>query len=105
MRMARAGDTPTDEAALVNAVVLNGPGGLRVLRLDSTDFTTPGDLVLASADWASASSQNLSTLWCATNSPSGCSNAANTSQYGLGTCARRSSSRSTTIASVGLCTR
>ena len=46
MRIARAGETPTDDAALVNAVVLNGPGGLRVLRFDSTDLTTPGDVVL-----------------------------------------------------------
>ena len=60
--------------------MLNGVGGLRVLRRDSTDLTTPGDFVFASAAFASASSQNLSTLWCATNSPSGCSKAANTSQ-------------------------
>ena len=44
MRIARAGETPTDDAALVNAVVLNGAGGLRVLRFDSTDLTTPGRL-------------------------------------------------------------
>ena len=67
MRIARAGDTPTDDAALVNAVVLNGVGGLRVLRLDSTDLTTPGEFVFASAALASLSSQNLSTLWCAVN--------------------------------------
>ena len=28
MRMARAGDTPAPEAALMSAVVLNGAGGL-----------------------------------------------------------------------------
>ena len=80
MRIARAGETPTDDAALVNAVVLNGAGGLRVLRFDSTDLTTPGLVVSRARPCASASSQNLSTLWCAVNSPSGCSNAANTSQ-------------------------
>ena len=69
-----------EDAALVNAVVLNGVGGLRVLRFDSTDLTTPGLVVPSSAALASASSQNLSTLWCATNAPSGCSNVANTSQ-------------------------
>jgi len=37
MRIARAGDTPTDEAALVKPVVLNGAGGRRVFRFDSTD--------------------------------------------------------------------
>ena len=42
MRIARAGETPTDDAALVKAVVLKGAGGRRVLRLDSTDLTTPG---------------------------------------------------------------
>ena len=67
-------------AALVKAVVLNGVGGLRVLRLDSTDLTTPGERVFSSAALASASSQNLSTLWWAVNTPSGCSNAAHTSQ-------------------------
>ena len=80
IRIARAGETPTREAALVNAVVLKGVGGLRVLRLDSTFRTVPGLFVFASAALASASSQNLSTLWCAVNSPSGCSNVANTSQ-------------------------
>ena len=89
----------------MNAVVLSGVGGLRFDLRALTDFTTPGLLVPASAALASASSQNLSVAWCASNDPSGCSNFANTSQNGFGTWARRSSSRSTIRPSVGLCTR
>ena len=63
IRMARAGEMPMPEAALVKAVVLNGAGGLRVFRFDSTERTTPGLLVPSSAALDSASSQNLSTLW------------------------------------------
>ena len=40
IRIARAGETPTLDAALVKPVVLNGAGGLRVLRLDSTERTS-----------------------------------------------------------------
>ena len=35
---------PIDDAALVNAVVLNGVGGWRVERRAATDFTMPGAL-------------------------------------------------------------
>ena len=90
---------------MVKAVVLKGAGGLRVLRLDATSVTTPGLEVPACAASASALSQNLSVAWWASNEPSGWANFAYSSQNGFGTWARRSSSRSTTSASVGLCTR
>ena len=50
-------------------------------------------------------SQNLSVAWWASKAPSGCAKRAKSSQKGFGTWARRSSSRSTISASVGLCTR
>ena len=98
MRIAAAGVMPRRlEASVVKAVVLSGVGGLREFDLRAvTSLTTPGLLVPASAAFASASSQNLSVAWCASNEPSGCSNFAKTSQNGFGTWARRSSSRSTT---------
>ena len=73
MRIARAGVMPRRlEASVVNAVVLKGVGGLRVLRFELTSLTTPGLLVPASAASASAFSQNLSVSWWASNAPSGC---------------------------------
>ena len=90
---------------MVKAVVLSGVGGLRVLRRELTSLTTPGLLVPASAASASSLSQNLSVAWWASNEPSGCANFANTSQNGFATWARRSSSRSTISARVGLWTR
>ena len=90
---------------MVKAVVLSGVGGLREFLRAVTSLTTPGLFVPASAAFASASSQNLSVAWCASNEPSGCSNFAKTSQKGFGTWARRSSSRSTTRPRLGLWTR
>ena len=70
-----------------------------------SSVTTPGESVAASAASASGFSQNLSVLWWASKEPSGWANFANTSQYGFGTWARRSSSRSTIRPRVGLWTR
>ena len=90
---------------MVKAVVFSGVGGLRVFFRAVTALTTPGPAVPASALSASAFSQNLSTVWCVSNVPSGCSNLANSSQNGFATWARRSISRSTIRPRVGLCTR
>ena len=65
---------------MVNAVVLSGVGGLRVLRFELTSLTTPGLLVPASAASASARSQNLSVAWWVSKAPSGWANFAKSSQ-------------------------
>ena len=78
---------------------------MRVFLRAVTALTVPGELVPARALSASARSQNLSTVWWVWKVPSGCSNLANSSQKGLATWARRSSSRSTIRPRVGLWTR
>ena len=65
------GDPRRLEASVVNAVVLSGVGGWRLDFFALTPVTTPGLFVPASAAFASASSQNLSVAWCASNEPSG----------------------------------
>ncbi len=90
----------------MSAVVLNGGGGA-TLRGSALYAVT-----WARSDWAPATAASASPALmkrpfaCATGSfcPS-CSRIALTSQYGTGTKARRSSSRSTIRRSVGVCTR
>src|ERR1044072_5995018 len=92
------------EASGVKAAVLWGVGGLRGFLRAVTDWPVPGLEVPLSAASASERSQNLSVSWWASKPPSGWANLASSSQKGLGTCARRSISRSTTRPRVGLWT-
>ena len=106
-RMARAGVMPAPDAALMSAVVLNGAGGLSWRGSALYAVTSAVSTLGAGRSAVSmASCVSKRPLACATSngSPS-CSSVALSSQYGTGTNARRSSSRSTTRRRVGDCTR